>query len=402
MKPEFKRKKLSNGMTLLFEKRNLPVVSVGFGFKYGSLYESLEEKGIAHFIEHMIFKGTKSRNTEQISRQIEKNGGMFNAITSEVLTFYYFKIPSDKLNLGLEVFLDVLKNPLFKQEELDKERNVIFEEIKLHQDNPLMHVFHETQKCLYNGTLEIGTIGTEETVNSLKRDDLIKRFNEAYNPENMILCVVGNADFDEIVEFAEKNFEKKSSNVSKKEFSEINKEKTEKRQGIDQANLVFAYHIPKAENKKSYAAKLLSAITAQGMSSRLFTEIREKRNLAYAIKGGSEITQDFAYNFIYIGTTKEKVQEVKNIILEQLKDVSENLKEDELKEAKKQLIGNYKISMEDSEEQMINLLFEEINGNAEEYYEFEKNISEVRLEDVKELAKKACEKYSSFVLEPKE
>ncbi|MFW6233073.1 MAG: M16 family metallopeptidase [Nanoarchaeota archaeon] len=402
MHKNFQKKILNNGITVLFEKRDLPVVSVGFGFKYGSMYESLNEKGIAHFIEHMIFKGTSNLSSEQISKLIEKNGGVFNAFTCENLTFYHFKIPSDQIKTGLNVFLDILKNPLFSQDEIEKERNIIFEEIKLHQDNPLNHVFHEIQKCLYNGTLEIGTLGTKKSVGSLNKKELFKRFEEAYTPDNMILCVVGDADFNEIVEFAEKNFSKKENNISKKEFSEINKEKTEKRKGLEQTNIVFAYHVPKANEKNSYASKLLNTITAHGMSSRLFIEIREKRNLAYAIKGGNETNKDFAYNLIYIGTIKEKINEVKKIILNEFKDISENLSQKELDEAKKQLIGNYKISLEDSDDQMVNLLLEEINGNAENFYDFEKNINNVKLEEIKNLAKKASEKYSFFVLEPED
>lgn len=400
MRKNFKKKVLKNGITVLFEKRDLPVVSVGFAFKYGSMYESLNEKGIAHFIEHMMFKGTNKLDSTQISSLIEKNGGILNAFTSENITLYHFKIPSDKLQIGLDVFLDVLKNSLFNEKELEKERQVIFEEIKLHRDSPINHAFHEIQKCLYDGTLEVGTIGTNESVANLNRDKLVKRFEKAYTSENMMLCVVGDANFEDIVKFAEKNFEKRKNDISKKKFSKINKQKKEKRKGVEQANMIYAYHVPIVGKKNSYISKLLNTITAQGMSSRLFREIREKRNLAYAIKGGNETNIDFAYNFIYVGTIKEKVNEVKKIIINEFKDIADNLKEKELEEAKKQLIGNYKISLEESEDEMVNLLLEELNGDASDFYDFEKNINAVKLKDVKELAKKASEKFSFYVLEP--
>ena len=139
---------------------------------------------------------------------------------------------------------------------------------------------------------------------------------------------------------------------------------------------------------------------AGGMSSRLFSEIREKRNLAYTVKGDSDINKDFAYNLIYVGTTKENVEIVKKLILEEFEKVSKNLDEKELKQVKGQLMGNYQISMEDSQTQMINLLFSEINGNAEDFYKFEKNMSDVKLEDVKNLAR--IKNYSFFVLEPED
>ena len=177
-----------------------------------------------------------------------------------------------------------------------------------------------------------------------------------------------------------------------------NKIKIEKRKGIDQANLVFAYHVPLARDKKSYAAIVLGTSMAGGMSSRLFSEIREKRNLAYAVKEASIINRDYSYNLIYVGTMKENVEKVKKIILEEFKKVSESLDEKELSEVKEQIIGNYHISMEDSEKQMVKLLMYEIDGDAKEFYDFEKNIRAVKLEDVKNLAK--IKKYSFFALIP--
>jgi predicted Zn-dependent peptidase len=137
---------------------------------------------------------------------------------------------------------------------------------------------------------------------------------------------------------------------------------------------------------------------AEGLSSRLFFEIREKRNLAYAVKGESAITKAFAYNLIYVGTSKENVEKVKELILKEFEKVAESLNEKELKEIKEQLIGQHHISMEDSQSQMVNLLFHEFDGNAESFYDFEKKIKAVKLEDVKNLAK--LKDYSFFALVP--
>ncbi len=177
-----------------------------------------------------------------------------------------------------------------------------------------------------------------------------------------------------------------------------NESRVEKRRGIDQANLVLAYHVPLADNNKCYAAKVLSVLMAGGMSSRLFEEIREKRNLAYAVKGDSSINKTFSYNFVYIGTIKENVEKVKKIILDEFEKVSKELNEKELSQVKEQIIGNYQISTEDSRSQMANLLLYEINTNAKELYEFEKKIKAVKLSDVKKLAK--INKYSFFALVP--
>ena len=138
------------------------------------------------------------------------------------------------------------------------------------------------------------------------------------------------------------------------------------------------------------------------MSSRLFAEIREKRNLAYSIKGDSNINKTFAYNLIYVGTMKENIEKVKNLILEEFDKVANSLEEGELNQIKEQLIGNYQISMEDSQQQMVNLLVYELHGNAKEFYNFEKDVIKVKLEEVKKLAFEAKKNYSFFALVPKE
>ena len=400
MKHEFQRKVLKNKMTILFEKRDIPVVSVAFAVRNGGVNEAESEKGISHFIEHMLYKGTPTRDVKKIAEEIEKNGGELNGFTSELITAYWCKMPSRHLNVALNVLSDMIKNPLFDKKELEKERKVIFEEIKMYKDNPRLHVFDEIQKALYGGTLGINLAGTFETMNSITQEKILEKFKQVYTPNNMILCVVGDADFDKIIEFVEKNFGNKKAQVPKQKFNLRNESKIETRKGIDQANLVFAYHVPLANDKKNYAAQVLSCLMAGGMSSRLFSEIREKRNLAYAIKGEANINKDFAYNFVYVGTTKENVEKVKKLILEEFEKVMENLNEKELKQVKEQLIGNHQISMDDSQLQMVNLLLYEIDGNAKSFYEFEKNISEVKLKDVKNLAK--IKNYSFFVLVPED
>jgi len=385
-------------MTVIFEKRNLPVVSVAFAVRQGGINEDVSEKGISHFIEHMLYKGTPTRNAKQIAEEIEKNGGELNGFTSEVITAYWCKMPSKHINVALSVLSDMVKNPLFDEKELEKERKVIFEEIKLYHDNPQRYVMDEIQKSLYSGTMGKDLIGTYETMKSLDRKKIIEKFRQVYTPNNMILCVVGNADFDDILKFAEENFGNEKGKILKQKFNLKNEIKIEKRKGVDQANLIFAYHVPLSSDKKSHAARVLGTLLAGGMSSRLFSEIREKRNLAYSVKGDSAITKDFAYNIIYVGTMKENVEQVKKIILEEFEKVAVELDERELKQIKEQLIGQYQISMEDSQLQMVNLLYYEIDKNAEDFYDFEKNIRGVKLEEVKNLAK--LKEYSFFALVP--
>ena len=402
MKESFKKKVLDNGLTIIFEKRDLPVVSVAFAVREGGINETLDEKGISHFIEHMLYKGTPTRNAKKIAEEIEWNGGDLNGFTSDEIVAFWCKMPSEKLNVALDVLGDMVRNPLFDGKELEKERKVIFEEIKMRHDNPMVYSFDEIQKSLYSGTLKVDVIGTYESMNSIDRDKIVKKFKSVYAPNNMILCVVGDADFDEVVSYCEKNFGNESSEIQMQDIGLENNVRVEEREGLNQAHVVFAYHIPIAGEKGSYVAKVLSALMAEGMSSRLFSEIREKRNLAYAVKGGSEINKNFAYNYIYVGTMPENVDKVKGLILEEFKKVASSLGEDELNKTKDKIIGQYQLSMEDSQEQLVNLLVSEIQGGAEDFYEFGERISEVSLEDVKKMASEMKEgEYSFFALVPK-
>ena len=228
-------------------------------------------------------------------------------------------MPSKHLNIALEVLSDMVKNPLFDSKELEKERKVIFEEIKMRKDNPRIYVLDQIHGQLYEKPFGIPLIGTEKTMNSIDRKKILEKFKNVYTPNNMILAIVGNADFDKIVEFAEKNFGKEKKEILKPKILIKNEIETQTRKGIDQANLVLAYHAPLISDKKVYASLVLNTLMGGGMSSRLFSEIREKRNLAYSVKGESNINKDYSYNLVYVGTTKENVEPVKKLILQEFK-----------------------------------------------------------------------------------
>ncbi len=401
MKQNFKKKVFPNGLTLVFEKRNLPVVSFIYAVRAGGLHEELNEKGISHYIEHMLYKGTPKRNAFQIAKDIEKNGGEMNGFTSEEITGFWCKMPKESADLGLEVLTDLIKNPVFDENELKKERKVIFEEMKMRRDSPQIYVLDKIQSFLYEGSLGEPLIGTEKTMNSLNREKIVKKFKEIYNPSNLILCVVGNYDFNKLVRYLGKNFSGKGKTTTPQKIRLKNRKKIEERDGLDQANLVFAYHSPLSSDKRVYAAKVLSMIMTGGMSSRLFSEIREKRNLAYSVKGDLGASKDYSYSFIYVGTTPEKIEEIKNLILDEFEKVSKELSREELIQVKKQIIGNYQLSMEDTQSQMINLLSSEVSSKAEDFYNFQKEIEKVKLEEVKKLASEVKKGYSFFALVPK-
>ena len=402
MKSKFYRKVLSNGMVVILEKREAPVVSVAFAVRCGGLNESAEEKGISHFIEHLLYKGTPTRSSKMIAEEIERKGGVLNGFTDETLTAFWCKMPSQHLEIALDVLGDMVRNPLFDEKEIEKERHVIFEEIKMYKDNPAYHTLERMHWSLYKEPFGTPLIGSEETLKSITRESLVQRFNLVYQPKNMILCVVGDCEMKIVVDYAKKNFLKGdgSGNVPFFKVVERNESKTESRKGVDQANLVFSYHVPRFDNGKSYAAGILNLLMAEGMSSRLFHEIREKRNLAYGVKGGSEVDKDFAHNFVYVGTKKENISVVKELILEEFRKVAEDLGEWELRQVKEEAIGNMQISKEDSQDVMAHLLNYETSGDAKMFYEIENKIKGIELGDVKKLAKSVLKKHSFFALVP--
>ena len=380
----FYRKKLDNGLTVIFEKRKGPVVSIASSVRFGAQYESEKIKGISHFIEHLVFKGTKNRSVEDIPKDIEGKGGVLNAFTGEEITCYWNKMPAKYFELGIDVSRDLVLNPLFDKEALERERKVILEEIKMYHDNPSTHVLEKLKELLYEKPFGLSIAGTHKTVAGLTREKVIDLFNSIYSTNNMILSVVGNVGWEQVLEEANK-FPKINKKINQIPIIPKNGEIIEKRKGIDQAHEVLGFHMPKLNDKNRYAAEVFDSILGGGMSSRLFQEIREKRGLCYAIKSDLEQSKDYAYEMIYAGTVKEKIKEIKKLVLKEIKKLKE-LKKKDFDEAKERLIGLREISLEKSDSNMVGLLQEELAGNAKEFYEFGDKINSVKLKQVQELS----------------
>jgi predicted Zn-dependent peptidase len=395
---EFYKKKLDNGMTVLFEKRNLPVISISATAKIGAEYETEENKGISHFIEHLMFKGTKTRKQEEIAREVEKKGGVLNAYTDEEETSYWCKLPSKHLNSGGETVSDLILNPKFDKVEFEKEKQVIIEEIKMYKDNPMNYVMDKIKEMLYEKPFGMSIAGEAEIIRGLSREKTIDFYNKHYPVNRMILTAVGKAEFDDILEIAKRLYPSARQGEVKESFPiRKNDEKMEKRKGIDQAHFVFGFHTPKANEREIHDYEVAGAYLFEGMSSRLFQEIREKRGLAYAIKGSLSARKNFGYGVIYAGAAKEKIEEIKKIIVQEIKNLKK-LEQKELSEIKEQLIGLHELASEDSTNVMSALAATEVTDEAEEYYKYEERINAVKLEDVRNVSK--LKKYSTFSLVP--
>ena len=397
---DFLRRKLKNGITIVMEKRELPVVSVSVTNRFGAAFEDSKIKGIAHVIEHMVFTGTKTRTHEDISREIEKKGGILNAFTGHEVTSFWFKLPSEHLFAGLDILTDMLNNPRFEEKKFEKEKKVILEEIKMYHDAPQIHVFDKLEANMFEKPFGDSVIGSTETVSSLEGDFVLEYYEKHYNPENFLVTIVGNADFDAVCKYFKKNFRKKGNKISEKKIELKSGESVEEREGIDQAHFVFGMHAPLVGDSDYRVLEVLDAYLANGMSSKLFLEIREEKGLAYAVKSNISAEKNYSYYAIYVGTRKEVVEEVKKIIIGGFKSVGK-MSEKDLKEAKERLVGLKRISKEESSNVMNELMYAELNGKADSYYSFEEEVKRVKLEEVKKLARGLIERYSSAAIVPK-
>jgi predicted Zn-dependent peptidase len=387
---KFYRQVLPNGLTLIFEKRNQPVVSIFATTKFGSGHETLKLKGVAHFIEHGVFKATKNRTTEQISSTIEKVGGEINAFTAEEFTSFYVKLRSKHFDLGMDILGDIMMSPLFAKKDLDMERKAIIEEIKMYHDNPRYYTIYKLRELLFSQPFGLNPLGTEAVIKKLTKASISKYHAINYNPSNIVISIVGDTNVDKIWNLGKHDFLKKSvqkqiqvSDV-KPSFGMFGKV-IEKRKSIDQAHLSIGLAMPSRSSKDRYAAEIFNTILGVGMSCRLFQEIREKRGLAYAIHSDIDQGKNFGYLQVYAGTEKKKVNEVKELVMKEI-DRLKNLDQKDFEQAKEELIGQHLLNDEKSDLVARSLMIEELNGNAKGYYSYEDNISEVKLEDVKKLA----------------
>ncbi|PIN93020.1 hypothetical protein COU54_04680 [Candidatus Pacearchaeota archaeon CG10_big_fil_rev_8_21_14_0_10_31_24] len=397
---QFLRRKLKNGMNVIMEKRELDVVSFSIANRFGGAYEDSEVKGIAHFMEHLVFTGTESRSHEDLSREIEKKGGIMNAFTADEVTSFWFKLPSEHVFSGIDIICDLLLHPIFDVEKFEKEKKVILEEIKMYHDDPRRNVHEKIVENMFEKPFGEGVIGSEKTIRALKRDFVAEYFKKNYSPENYVVSIVGNADFDKICEYLESKFAAEGRKTEVKTIIKKNGESVEEREGIDQAHFVFGVHAPLMNDKNHVVLDVLDAYLASGMSSRLFLKIREEKGLAYAVKSDVSVETNYSYYTIYVGTTKEAIPEVKKIILEEFSKIDE-MNEKDLEESKNRLIGLKRVSSEESSGVMISLLITELAVGAEKYYDYEKEVEKVSLSEVKDLAKELIKSYSSAAIVPK-
>jgi predicted Zn-dependent peptidase len=394
---EFNKTVLDNGLIVLHEKREVPVTAVMIGSRFGSGFEAEKEKGIAHFLEHMAFMGTKKRTNEDISIGLEKMGGMYNAFTGNEETVFHIKLPSRHFKQGLEVLSDCYFNSVFPEDKISKEADAICEEIGMHHDTPIGHAIEKLEQGMYEAPFGLDGFGTREIVRSVTRSDLVRFHQKFYTPKNTILCVVGNNSFDEVLRLAREFCNgQEGEKLPKLEIKNRFLKSGEVRNGMQQAHVALGFNFPKTPDRDRYAAKVFSTILGYGSSSKLHIEVREKRGLAYAALAENETSKSYGRLFIYVGTEKKNIEEVTKICLDEVRKMA-NISEKELEEGKNQVIGQFEVKSESCEDVALKLWLEEnAKGKAEDYYKYVDNVRKVTIEDIKKLAD--FKDYARFVL----
>lgn len=378
--------KLKNKLTLAFLKRPSNSVTINITIKTGSNHENSKEKGISHFIEHLLFEGTKTRTQKQIASEIEKIGGELNAQTSNESTTYYAIIPKKHFKKALIILSDLIQNPLFKDSKIENERKIILNEMKQTIDQPRFYQWILFHKHLFKKhPAKYPISGYPFTVKKITKEQILNYYQTYYIPNNTIISIVGNIkDPKHLVEEYFTFQPKKLKTKKFKKEKNLKQTKTEKRK-IQHSYLVLGYKTPSRKSKASYALDIIKYYLGYGQSSKLFEEIREKYGLVYEIGAYYEANIDYGFFAIYLSTDKKNIKKVTQIILKELNNL-QNITKKELQQTKEQIEGQFLLKTEDKHF-LADLLtyYIELNKSKIDYI---KQIKSITLKDIKKISKK--------------
>lgn len=353
-------KRLKNGLKVLtVPMPNLTSVTLTVWVKTGSRYETEKNNGISHFLEHMLFKGSKKRpSAKAISEFVDQLGGEFNAGTAKDYTNYYVKCRTTDLEKAFDVLSDMVINPILDENEIEREKGTIIEEIRMYEDTPMMKIGDTFEELIYSGnSLSFDIAGTEKTVKNMSKNDFLSYRDIHYFTDNIIISAVGGVDENEVINLTEKYFKdlpKKQTIIKGYEDFVFNQKKPEIKlhnKKKEQTHIIFGYCADGKNYEHKYAQTVLSVILGGGMSSRLFLEVRERRGLAYSVRTSMDRYSDIGYMGTYAGLdTKKAVEAVKIILDEHNKIVSgkQKITSEELKKAKEFLKGHLALALEDT------------------------------------------------------
>jgi len=406
---DIKRHVLPNGLVVVTETMNhVRSVSIGVWIRNGSRREACEQNGLAHFMEHMVFKGTERRSAESIAREMDSIGGMLDAFTSKEQICFNAKVLDDHLPIAFDIISDLCLRPKFDSEDVDKERQVVLEEIKMDLDNPesLLHEIF-TKGFWPEHPLGRPILGTPDTVKQFSREALQARFKEWFAPDHLLVTAAGNVPHEKVLDLVQREFGHLAPSGALEQQASPKAEAPihiERKKDLEQVHLCLGVPSLPIAHERRFGTAVLNNLLGGGMSSRLFQNIREKRGLAYAVF--SEITpySDAGMFTVYAGTAKETVGEVLDLTLAEFRSMKESpVSEEELLRAKNHLKGSLMLSLESTSSRMSNLARQELYfGKFYSLDEILASIDAVTREEVQSLAREFFrpEQISATVLGP--
>ena len=382
--------KLNNGMTVISDSiDSVETISLGIFVSVGSVNEEDNQKGLSHFLEHMVFKGTITRNALQISSEIESVGGIMNAFTGQEMTGFHVKILKEHLPLAIDIISDMLQNPTFDSIEFNRERKVVIQEIKMVNDSPddyISDLFQST--CFTNERLGSPILGFEEGILSYTPDDIRNYMDTNYSIDKMVLVASGNVKHDELVDLANKFIVKlkqfKTKQVKKQNYTGgyLYKERD-----LEQTHIMMGYEGCSYNDNTKYKLMLLSSILGSGSSSRLFQEVREKRGLVYTVYSTTSSFRDTGTFGVYAACEPSKTEEVISIVKEELNKIQSNLSIEELNKAKMQLKSSILMGLEINSNRMEKIASQYLlEGKITEVNETISSINRLDIENIESIA----------------
>ena len=339
-------------------------ISIGVWLTRGSRHETAERSGIAHFVEHMLFKGTATRTAEDIAQQIDSIGGQLDAFTAKEYASYYIKVLDEHLPLAIDILADIVRNPAFSPDDIEREKKVVVEEIKMVEDTPddLVHELF-TQGFWENHPLGRPILGTRDTVESFNADLLRDYFGKAYTPRNLIVSAVGNLEHARVRELVEAKFGSLAAtdDTIADEPPHVVAQTLIRNKELEQSHICVGVSSYPQNHDDRYSSYVLNTLLGGSMSSRLFQNVREKRGLAYAVFSGLSAYRDAGSFTIYAGCSNEAVGEVIDLVVEELRGVkTSSVPETELQRAKDHLKGSLMLSLENTASRMSHIARQEI------------------------------------------
>jgi predicted Zn-dependent peptidase len=361
-----RRQKLPNGLTVITEQmKHIRSASIGIWLQTGSRDEEAEWNGISHFIEHMVFKGTKHRTAEQIAREVDSIGGNMDAFTAKECICFNVKVLDEHVPTALDILSDLVLNPVFDANDIARERGVIMEEIKMDEDNP-DYLVHEifTQNFWKDHPLGKPILGTKETVKRFDREPVLDAYAHRFAPGNIIVSAAGNLDHDKFVDLVTGHFErmKPMSNGFHSSAPKIVSRITlRNKKALEQVQLCLGVPAHPIAHEKRHAGYILSTLLGGGMSSRLFQNIRERQGLAYSIYSDLNPYRDTGCLAVYAGTSLASAAKVVQSVVSEFRRLkTEQVTDEELRRSKAQLKGSLMLSLESSTSRMSNLARQEM------------------------------------------